>query len=294
MEAQHKEALVHQRSAKKGVTHALPSVLTGTHAEGTPATMDPRNLSDAKPAEVNQQLLERLRHGMEDLAHLRGADAAENADPQLRAMAFQNLNQLRSQHPGAVGGSPARPPTGNGDGINFDTQSINSNRYNQSAIGEMNFDEVEQLAAKNEVRIEQARAKWLTSSQNIKTTVEAIRDARVDFQCKQFAQDSALRYPSYGRGLQPSINLNSFMVQERMAGVTKKRPDGANEHSPQANQLAKQRQRILSPRRKRFENHFDEYLEEKFVSKPLAELPEKKMKLLERPNFDAVTKGDQS
>lgn len=146
-------------------------------------------------------------------------------------MAFENLNALRSRHIDALQGSAVRPPT-NCDGINFDTQSITSNRYNQSAIGEMNLDEIDQLAAKNQNRIDAAKEIWVESEKQIKTTVQAIRDARKDFECKQYAQDSALRYPSYGRGLQPSINLNSFMVQERMAGVIKKRSDAANENSP--------------------------------------------------------------
>lgn len=40
------------------------------------------------------------------------------------------------------------------DGINYDTQSIQSQmQYNQSAIGEMNFDELNQLMNKNGKRM---------------------------------------------------------------------------------------------------------------------------------------------
>lgn len=82
MEAQHKEQIAAEKSVRLGGTHqSLPQVLTGTHTEGTPATMDPRNLSDVKPQDVNRELLERLNHGMQDLAYLRKGGAEENNDP---------------------------------------------------------------------------------------------------------------------------------------------------------------------------------------------------------------------
>lgn len=49
-----------------------------------------------------------------------------------------------------------------------------------------------------------------------------------------------------------------------MTGEQKKRPEGAD-HSPEANHEAQRRQRILSPKRKRFENSFDDYMETKYV-----------------------------
>lgn len=52
--------------------------------------------------------------------------------------------------------------------------------------------------------------------------------------------------------------------------------------------------RILSPRRKRFENHFDDYLVGKYVEQPLVELPEREKRLFERPQFDTLTKAQDS
>lgn len=46
------------------------------------------------------------------------------------------------------------------------------------------------------------------------------------FTTKENFKDSSLSYPSYGRGLEPKIHMNSFMVQEKMGGNTKKRPEG--------------------------------------------------------------------
>ena len=56
-------------------------------------------------------------------------------------------------HSGMGSASKAGAAFADTDGINYETQSIQSGRYNQSAIGEMNEDELEQLRTKNEKRI---------------------------------------------------------------------------------------------------------------------------------------------
>jgi hypothetical protein len=38
------------------------------------------------------------------------------------------------------------------------------------------------------------------------------------WETKEQFKDSSLSYPSYGRGLKPNINMNTFMVQEGMTG----------------------------------------------------------------------------
>jgi hypothetical protein len=39
---------------------------------------------------------------------------------------------------------------------------------------------------------------------------------------KEKYKDDSTKYPSYGRGMTPNINMNTFMVQETMTDVLKK------------------------------------------------------------------------
>lgn len=80
-----------------------------------------------------------------------------------------------------------------------------------------------------------------------------------------------------------------------MCGDRKRQPGANLEHSPQASTQARQRKRILSPKRQRFENHFEKYMTDKYVLNPIAELPEKQREIEEvRPPFDTVTRYDGS
>ena len=116
------------------------------------------------------------------------------------------------------------------------------------------------------------------------------------WQTKEQFKDSSLSYPSYGRGLQPNINMNTFMVQEGMSGQQKKKlaEEAAGPGSPQASMQAKQRRRILSPRRQKFESQFERFMNEKYVATPIDTIPEKEQKLLEPPKFDLTTKAQGS
>ena len=62
-----------------------------------------------------------------------------------------------------------------------------------------------------------------------------------------------MAYPTYGRGLQPNIDMDTFMIQESMTGIkTRKKMSGGGEAlelSPQVSVQAAQRKKILSPKR---------------------------------------------
>ena len=200
----------------------------------------------------------------------------ENKNPNLEADAIANLNKLRGSH--MVGPSfSAQKQYDATDGINYDTQSIQSNQvYNQSAIGEMNFDELDQLKAKNEKRIREIEEKYFQSKNGIKTYKEVMTEMKESWETKEQFKDSSLSYPSYGRGLKPNINMNTFMVQEGMTGQQKKKlaEDSGIAGSPQASCQAKQRRRILSPRRQKFETQFERFMNEKYVAAPIESIPE--------------------
>ena len=70
----------------------------------------------------------------------------QNVNPNLHKAALDSLNVIKT------GSYRASQQT---DGIDYETQSITSQKYNQSAIGEMNMHELDQLAAKNQRRIDE-------------------------------------------------------------------------------------------------------------------------------------------
>jgi hypothetical protein len=82
----------------------------------------------------------------------------------------------------------------------------------------MNPDELEQLMAKNERRIQDIEEKYFSQKDNIMTYMERKKKYMETFSTKEGFKDSSLSYPSYGRGLQPKITMNTFMVQEKMGG----------------------------------------------------------------------------
>jgi hypothetical protein len=100
--------------------------------------------------------------------------------------------------------------------------------------------------------------KYFTSRNEIKTYKEVMTELKEDWTTKEAYKDSSTSYPCYGRGLQPNINMNTFMIQEKMSGQTKKQKENSdnngvraegNHHSPKASIQTQQRCRIVSPRR---------------------------------------------
>jgi len=79
-----------------------------------------------------------------------------------------------------------------------------------------------------------------------------------------------------------------------MCTVAKKRTGDSLELSPQISVQALQRKKILSPKRQKFENNFEKHMHERYVEKPVEQLPEDLKKLEERPDFDTVTRYEGS
>ena len=97
---------------------------------------------------------------------------------------------------------------------NFDVESIKSDMtYKLSAIGEMGNEELDQLKAKNEVRMREIEKKYFAANKEILTAKEIMRDQQEKFETKERFKDASINYPTYGRGLKmPGIELNTFMV----------------------------------------------------------------------------------
>lgn len=81
----------------------------------------------------------------------------------------------------------------------------------------MNFDELNQLLAKNQKRVAQIEKTFFDEKNAIKSYNEVIKEMKENWTTKEKYKTCSTSYPSYGRGLQPNINMNTFMVQEGMA-----------------------------------------------------------------------------
>ena len=101
-------------------------------------------------------------------------------------------------------------------------------------------------------------------------------------------KDASIKYPSYGRGLpQPSMDLNTYMINPGMcADPAQKKRQSSGSGSPKAGVAAQQRKRILSPRRQKFESHFEHFITKKFVDDKLVEPAAPEM------DFDTTTKPE--
>ena len=151
--------------------------------------------------------------------------------------------------------------------------------YNNSAVGEMNMNELDVLLEKNEARINAIKEKFNLKRQDIKSFQEVLVEQKESFETREQFKDNSLAYPTYGRGLQPNINMNTFMIQEGMTGIQKGRKmtsDGGAllELSPQVSIAAAQRKKILSPKRQKFENNFEKHMHDRYVEKPINSIPE--------------------
>ncbi len=107
----------------------LPTILTGTMTDRDDEYESGGHFgSQGKADEMNRELLAKLREGMVGLEHLRELDSApENFNPNLKAKAEANLSAMRATHQGLTAPSHALSKT---DGVNYETQSIDSMRYN--------------------------------------------------------------------------------------------------------------------------------------------------------------------
>ena len=148
---------------------------------------------------------------------------------------MESLQKLRQAH--NVGGGAAGPAddaSQRGDGTQRSIYSAVT--YNNSAVGEMITTELDVLLEKNEARINAIKEKFEFRKENIKSFHDVLVEQKEAFETKEHHKDNSLAYPTYGRGLQPTMAMNTFMIQEGMTGQVKRKftnPDEANQLSPQ-------------------------------------------------------------
>lgn len=169
-------------------------------------------------------------------------------------------------------------------------------RYDNSAVGDMNMKELDTLAAKNEMRIRDLLNWKEDVRENVVTYREILNAEKEAFETKEHFKDNSLAYPTYGRGLTPNMNMDTFMIQEGMTGQVKKKsvPGESLELSPQVSVQALQRKKILSPKRQKFENQFESHMNERYVEKPTREVPDALKQMEHPPPFETVTRYEGS
>jgi len=76
----------------------------------------------------------------------------------------------------------------------------------------MGHDELDQLKAKNAERIRQIEERYQLKRTDIKSYKEIMIEIKQNWETKEQFKDCSQSYPTYGRGLTPNINMNSFML----------------------------------------------------------------------------------
>lgn len=180
------------------------------------------------------------------------------------------------------------------DGINYETQSLQSGvRYTQSAIGEMNLDELQQLIEKNARKQNNINDKFDEKKKSIISYKDANQQMKDKWSTKEQYYDDSTSYPSYGRGMQPpNINMNTFMIQQEMGATKKEEASGVQKGDAdlQPNSRAQKRQRIIEPHRKKYEKQFESVMKQKYVDQVVNDLDKKQQEWLKRPDFDNKSK----
>ena len=218
--------------------------------------------------------------------------ARENLDPNTRIVKVvdQQTGMTRLEHQQVS--------------ANFEAQSIKSGRYQWSAIGEMNNEQLDQLNALNKERQARLEEEYKASIREpdpddeeefpftfLKQIVPPkviMREMEGTSDPRERHKDASINYPSYGRGLPPpSRELNTYMINPGMCADPKQKARQASgSGSPKPGVQAMQRKRILSPRRQKFETQFEEFLTRKRVEDKLADAPPPEL------DFDTTTKPE--
>lgn len=137
------------------------------------------------PQQDARDLIRELQTGMTGLSHLQGGMFSDNSNPNLQLQAMESLQKLRQAH-NQTGISPGKAPRGAlGDEAQGTARSIYTNvTYNNSAVGEMNMNELDTLLEKNESRINAIKEKFQLKRGEIKSFHEVLTEQKEAFETK--------------------------------------------------------------------------------------------------------------
>lgn len=113
----------------------------------------------------------------------------------------------------------------------------------------------------------------------------------------------SLSYPTYGRGLEPNPNIDSYMINQSLcpdADPAKKKkvlPGGNQDGGSPSKKPKQKRPKIISPSRSKYETQFESYFLTKYTEKTLQEQKEKEIDSSsdeQRSPSPAAAAGDKS
>jgi hypothetical protein len=138
----------------------------------------------------------------------------------------------------------------------------------------MSLDVLDRLKRENEDRIKSIEERYFKKKEETRQVREILHEKADVREMKEKHVDSSLSYPTYGRGVDPDPNINTYMMNKNLChdgeSPTKKRK-GTDEED---NRLDKgKRPKIISPRRQKFETQFERFMVHKYVEEELKEKP---------------------
>ena len=143
-------------------------------------------------------------------------------------------------------------------------------------IMNMGMDELDQLKQQNQDRIKQIEEKYFQRKDDIKKVKEICQERAEQREIVQKKSDS-LSYPTYGRGLEPNPNIDSYMINEHLchdasSNKKKKQVEGGPGDDGQSpiKKPKQKRPKIISPSRQKYETLFERYFVSKHLEKKLA------------------------
>jgi hypothetical protein len=156
----------------------------------------------------------------------------------------------------------------------------------------MGMEELETLKHQNEDRIKAIEDRYFQKRDEIKSVKEICQE-RAELREHREKKSDGLSYPTYGRGLDPNPNIDSYMINEHLchdgAQIQKKKVavlGGAADGSPSKKPKQK-RPKIISPSRQKYETNFEKYFINKHLDKKLNEERQQKLE-------DGLTVPDQT
>ena len=125
-------------------------------------------------------------------------------------------------------------------------------------------------------RIKAIEEKFFAKRDGLKTTKQKLiemQDAQ-KVQTKKLStweSDANLSYPSYGRGMDPRADLDSYMINQYIYGTAKgKSPSPRKKRNGGIDlDIGGGKPKVMSPRRLQYETKFEKFLVTKYVDDPL-------------------------
>ena len=139
---------------------------------------------------------------------------------------------------------------------------------------QMGMDELEGLKQQNVDRIKDIEQKYFQRKDEIKNVKEICQE-RAELREHREKKSDGLSYPTYGRGLDPNPNIDTYMINAHLChdgSVTKKKTVNVGDASGSPAKKPKmKRPKIISPQRQKYETHFERYFVGKHLEKKLKE-----------------------